>query len=117
MKKAPMRSRWVRLCACAMSFLVVLVAFPVPTSAALLRGRLVRIGPNGAQYPAPGITVTVFRQDIGRSVQSVTDANGMYYLNNIPAGSYWLEVWVSNPPRAYQIQIVEPTTDIPPIAI
>ena len=47
---------------------------------------------------------------------SVTDANGMYYLN-IPPGVYWLEVWVTNPPRIYQIQVVEPNTDIPPIAI
>jgi hypothetical protein len=110
-------SRWVRSCACGISVLLMLAVCPVSTQAALLRGRLVRIGPNGEQYPAPGITVTVFRQDIGRSAPSVTDAGGMYYQNNIPAGSYWLEVWVSNPPRAYQVQVGEPGTDIPPIVI
>jgi hypothetical protein len=95
---------------------LVLVTFSVPARAAVLRGQLVRMGPNGSRFPAPGITVTVYRSDLGRSAPSVTDSSGMYY-QTIPAGSYTLEVWVSNPPRAYPIQVVEPGTDIPQIVI
>jgi len=112
----PKSSRARRSLALVVVLTFLIATLPGPASASLLRGRLIRIGPGAAQYPASGVTVTVFRQDIGRSVPSVTDANGMYYLN-IPPGVYWLEVWVTNPPRIYQIQVVEPNTDIPPIAI
>lgn len=105
-----------RVIGVTLSLLFLIATLPVPTRAALLRGQLIRIYPNGARGPVPGITVTVFRSDIGRSSPSITDGNGMYYLQ-VPPGQYWLEVWVSNPPRAYQITVFEPNTDIPPIAI
>jgi hypothetical protein len=85
-------------------------------SASLLRGRLVY--PNGA--PAGGFAVTVYSQAMGRSAPVYTDATGMYYLN-VPAGPYYLEVWVSRDPRVqprvYPIQIGEPYTDFPPIVV
>jgi hypothetical protein len=40
----------------------------------------------------------------------------MYYLQ-LPAGPYYLEVWLSNTPTTYPIQVNEPYTDIPPIAV
>jgi hypothetical protein len=85
--------------------------------AALIRGRLVRIAPNGQAFPAGGIAVTVYNAQLGRTSPSTTDGNGMYYLNNIPPGGYYLEVWVSNPPRVYPIQVGDPVTDIPPIPV
>ena len=66
--------------------------------------------------PAAGIKVTVFRQETGRSSVSVTDANGMYFLNVRP-GSYSLEAWISTPPKTYPITVVEPNTDIPAIVV
>jgi hypothetical protein len=90
--------------------------FPAPAKAALLRGRLERVDQYGNHYPAPGITVTVYNANLGRSAPVVTDGAGMYYLN-IPAGGYVLEIWVSNPPRVYQITVFEPNTDIPPIIV
>ena len=101
-------------------YCVLVLAVTQTASAAILRGRLQRRGPNGAISPAPGIAVTVYNQARGRSVASYTGADGMYYLN-IPAGSYRLEVWTSRDPRvaptAYAITVVEPNTDIPPIFV
>jgi len=110
------RTKCVKFLVCSIACLLCLSLVPPQADAALLRGRLVRALPNGQIVPVTGISVTVFRADIGRSSPSVTDGNGMYYLN-VPPGSYVLEVWVTNPPRAYQIQIAEPGTDIPPIYI
>ena len=105
-----------RIVAACLVILFLMATVPVPANAALLRGQLIRIYPNGTRGPVPGVTVTVFRQDLGRSTPSVTDGNGMYYLQ-VPPGQYWLEIWISNPPRAYQITVFEPNTDIPPIVI
>jgi hypothetical protein len=85
--------------------------------AAGIRGRLERIAPNGSRYPAQGIAVTVYNQELGRTSPSYTDNNGMYYLNNIPPGGYFLEVWISTPALVYSIQVGEPGTDIPPIVV
>lgn len=106
----------IQLLAYAIVPLLLMFAVPIRTEASLLRGRLLRLLPNGQVVAVSGVSVTVFRADIGRSVPSVTDANGMYYLN-VPAGDYVLEIWVTNPPKAYQIRIVEPNTDIVPIYI
>jgi hypothetical protein len=101
------------------NYLVVLVllvvTFPFPAKAAQLRGRLDRVDQYGRRSPVAGISVTVLQAG-RRSAAAVTNAQGMYYLS-VPAGSYWLEVWVANPPKAYQISVSEPNTDIPPIVV
>jgi hypothetical protein len=81
--------------------------------AATVRGRLVHA--NG--YPAAGVAVTVFNQQVGRSSPAYAGPDGMYYLYNVRPGIYYVEVWVraSGPPVVYQIRVVEPYTDIPPI--
>jgi hypothetical protein len=116
MKTSQLRSYRKRLLAFGIALLFLLSTYPPRADAALVRGRLVRVAPNGQVYGVPGVSVTVYRQDLGRSTPSVTDGNGMYYLT-VPAGAYWLEVWVTNPPRVYQIQVFEPGTDIPPIFV
>jgi hypothetical protein len=97
------------------------LAAPIAANAAMVRGRLDRVDVYRRHYPAQGIAVTLYNQTIGRSSPSYTDMYGMYYLYNVPAGSYYLEVWVSrnpnDPPRAYQIQVREPYTDIPAIVV
>jgi hypothetical protein len=87
--------------------------------AAAVRGRLVRTGPNQQRVPASGITVTLASKARPRTAPSVTQQDGMYYLN-APAGPYSLEVWVrgrANPPVVYPIQVKEPYTDIPAITL
>ena len=84
----------------------------------LVRGRLVRIAPNGQTFPAQGISVTVTNAQSGRSNPSYSGPDGMYYLYNIPPGSYTLEVWISNSPMNFQIQVLnQPYTDIAPIRV
>ncbi len=108
-----------RLAKAAASFLVVLVMVQAAT-AATVRGRLIRYV-NGGQYPAGGMAVTVYNQYTGRSSPAYTGPDGMYYLYYVPPGGYYLEVWTSRdprvPPTVYPVQVVEPYTDIPQIAV
>ncbi len=89
--------------------------------AAEVRGRLDRVNPNGAHSPAVGITVTVLNPATGRSAPAITGADGMYHVQNVRAGGCQLEVWTSQdprvPPTVYPIQVGEPYSDIPPIAV
>lgn len=99
---------------------VLLLVITQTANAATVRGLLRKQAPNGMFYPAPGIAVTVYRQDLGRSASSFSGADGMYYLN-LAAGPYTLEVWVSRDPRVppwvYPIQVFEPVTDIPALNV
>jgi len=110
-----MRNHTSLIRAMILGMLLFLFLSPL-ANASVLRGRL--IYSNGA--PAAGFAITVYNQELGRSVPAYTDATGMYYLN-VPAGPYTLEVWVSRdprvPPMTYPIQVAEPNTDIPPIRV
>jgi len=74
---------------------------PCHAQSTTIRGQLL----HGGQFPAAGIQVTLLSQTLGRSLPSTTATNGMYYFYNIPLGSYYIEVWTSNPPQAYPVQI------------
>ncbi len=86
--------------------------------AAQIRGRVQHLYPNGLG-PVVGVTVTVYNQEIGRSVAVRTDGAGMYYLG-IPPGQYYLEIWI-NPgggPLVFgPFNVGEPGTDIPPVTV
>ncbi|HZR64091.1 MAG TPA: carboxypeptidase-like regulatory domain-containing protein [Terriglobales bacterium] len=86
------------------------------SEAATVRGRLVHQA-NGV--PAAGITVTIYNQYVGRSSPAYTDIYGMYYIYNVPAGTYYLELWIypGANPIVYPITIGEPYTDIPQILV
>jgi hypothetical protein len=97
---------------------LILCLAPLPSAASsIVRGRLFRVV-NGGSYPALGIAVTVVNSQMGRSNSAYTGPDGMYYLYNIPPGTYTLEVWVANPPMTFQIQVnPEGYTDIAPIQV
>jgi len=84
-------------------------------AAATIRGRLVHA--NG--YAAAGVMVTVVNQQAGRSAPAYAGPDGIYYLYNVPPGSYYLEVWITpgGKPLVYPIQVVNPATDIAQIGI
>ncbi len=107
----------VRLVALVVSCIV----FSTVANAATVRGRLDRVKPNGIRYAGAGVAVTVYSQAMGRSNPAYAGPDGMYYLFNVPAGAYYLEVWVSRdprvPPRVYPISVAEPYSDIPPIVV
>jgi hypothetical protein len=111
----------VRVLCKPLLYVLLMVAVTQLATAATVRGRLDRVAPNGARYPAAGVAVTVYNQSAGRSSPAHAGQDGLYYLNNVPAGHYTLEIWVSPdprvPPTVYQIQVVEPLTDIPPIVV
>jgi hypothetical protein len=79
-----------------------------------VRGQLLR----SDQSPAPGIQVTLYSAPSGRSLPAYTGNDGMYYLYNVPFGDFYLEVWVSNPPQAYPVQITGyPFHDLPRLPV
>ena len=97
--------------------LVVCLGFlPAAASAhaASIRGQVVH--QNGK--PAAGTAVTVSDHKDFRSARASVGSDGMYYLANIPAGQYYLEVWV-NPqqPLVYQVTVAEPNTDMPRVTV
>ena len=83
--------------------------------ASTVRGRLVHA--NGS--PAAGFAVTVYNPQTGRSSPAHTGPDGMYYLYNVRAGSYYLEVWISagGKPVLYQITVGEPYADVAQIGV
>jgi hypothetical protein len=97
--------------------LILLLSVSVYLQAATVRGRLVRNSPQG-QFPAAGIAVTVWCEQLGRSAASYSLRDGMYYIPNVPAGYYQIEVWIG-PQNAlrFPIQVSEPNSDIPPIIV
>jgi hypothetical protein len=83
---------------------------------AVVRGRLLRMG-----YPIPNIRVNLYSSTLGFSGSSFSGIDGMYYLNSIPYGLYYLQVWanMTNPavPLSYPVQVSWPVTDIPVITL
>ena len=113
MKSTNQFSLWMLL-----AILLAVLAQPVFAASSTVRGRLTRVAPNGQSFPAQGIAVTVYNPQLGRSSPAYSGPDGMYYLYNIPTGSYTLEVWASNSPLLFQIQVYpQPYTDIARIAV
>jgi hypothetical protein len=103
------------------TFFLVLMLSPLTLAgSATVRGRLDRRDMYGRSYPAAYVRVTLYNPHLGRSAPAVTGTDGMYYFYNIPAGGYYLEVWVypDRPPLSFNISVAErPYVDIPPILI
>ena len=106
-----MKTRTLLLIAIALAGFCLASASQAQTT---VRGQLLRNG----QSPAAGIQVTLYSPTFGRSSPAVTGPDGMYYLYNVPYGNYYLEIWLSNPPRAYPAQVGRyPYNDLPQIAV
>lgn len=81
--------------------------------AATVRGKLLR-----GKGVAAGIEVTVLSPQKVRSIPAYSGSNGMYYIPNVKAGSYTLEVWVKpNKPLTFPIQMKEPESNINPVQV
>jgi hypothetical protein len=86
-----------------------------------VRGLLLRQGPRGS-HPVAGIAVTVYHQQMGRSQPGYSGSDGMFYLYNIPAGQYYLEIWANgtgNRPLVFQILVNDQQqfTDVAPVTV
>lgn len=101
--------------------LAVVSASSVGVSAATVRGQVGCAVAGGKSGAVTGKYVTVFNAGIGRSKQAAVGANGMFYLYNIPANSYVLEVWSKSnpslPPQTFQLKVLEPYTNVPAITV
>jgi hypothetical protein len=107
--------------ACALSFAVLLaLVAPLmsPVSAqVIVRGRLERVGSDGAKYPAPYLAVSVSNQQF-RSARAYSGSDGMFFLYNVPPGSYQLQVSMPKHQLIYSITVSsQQYFDIAPIRI
>ena len=82
--------------------------------AATVRGKLLR--GNGV---ASGVKVTVLNAQKVSSQPAYSGSDGMYYIPNVKAGSYTLEVWATpkKAPLTIHIQVKEPETDVNPMKL
>jgi hypothetical protein len=70
------------------------------------------------RQPATGVAVTISDHKSFRSEPAHSGSDGMYYLYNIPAGQYYLEVWTTpQTPTVYQVTVTEPNTDMPRVTV
>jgi hypothetical protein len=83
--------------------------------ATTVRGMLVRPDRSAAAY----LAVTIWNQAQGRSSYAYTGTDGMYYIYNVPPGTYVLEIWLNNNNAIrYTIQVPnQPMFDISPIVV
>lgn len=61
-----------------------------------VRGYLFRVAPNGQSYAAANIPVRLTHPQYGPSSFAYSGFDGMFYLYNVPPGSFVLEVWISS---------------------
>lgn len=98
------------------SLLAILALAPGGTT---VRGLLYRVGPDGRNYPASGISTRLTHPAYGPSSFSYSDGGGMYYLYNVPPGDFTLEVWLS-PQNVWRFPVralPQAFTDVPAIRV
>ena len=89
--------------------LVLLVASVA--SAATVRGQLVFASNN---TPAPYIAVRLNAPNKGPSEFAYSGGDGKYYLKNVPAGTYQLEVWRGGKvATTVAVTVQEPDAELP----
>jgi hypothetical protein len=85
-----------------------------------VRGRIDRQTANGTA-PASYIRVTLYREDTKEKMpEAYTGNDGIYYIRNVPPGTYILQVWLSTDRlyKSYRINVeAGPYTDIQTISI
>ncbi len=98
---------------------VWLGALPGGMRAATVRGQVTCSAGNPGALT--GYFVTVFRGDIGRSKQAAVGSDGKFYLYNVPAGKFALELWQRSnpgaPPKVFEIVVSDPYTDVPALGV
>ena len=84
-------------------------------AAATVRGKVVHDKDKSA---AAGYKITMSNEK-GRTTPARVGSDGMFYIYGVLPGPYQLEVWIPNtaPPMVYKIQVVEPYTDVPQLAV
>jgi hypothetical protein len=85
-----------------------------------VRGKIDRRTPSKVA-PAQYIRVTLYREDTKEKMpEAYTGSDGIYYIRNVPPGTYILQVWLSTDKlyKSYRINVeAAPYTDIQTISI
>ena len=68
----------------------LILLFALTAAAANVRGQLVYASDNS---PAPYVAVRLNSTSRGASEYAYSEADGRYFIKNVPAGDYQLEVW------------------------
>jgi hypothetical protein len=96
------------------AFAIVFLLFAAVAAQATVRGRVVR-SDNGQPYV--GVAVTLQAGSV-RSVPAYTDASGAFYLQNVPAGAYTMEVRSKRRTITVPVRVTgAPYTDVPPVTV
>lgn len=83
--------------------------------AATVRGQLVYANNNA---PAPFLAVRLNAPGRGASEFAYTGNDGRYYLRNVPAGEYQLEIWRGGRVvRIVTVRVQEPVADVKTTAV
>ena len=91
---------------------------PAAVAGSTVRGQLYRLSQN-RRYPAPAIAVRLTSQRYGPSSTVYSGPDGWYYLYNVPAGAFVLEVTVSSRQvLRFNVQVNSTAyTDVGPIQV
>ena len=100
-----------------------ILATPDVVAASLVRGQVYRVNPYGQPYVVAGVAVRlVHMQNQYLPSDFVnTDRDGMFYLYNVPAGDWVVEVWYTGRPEHIVkrgVRVDRPLVDVlPPIQV
>lgn len=95
-------------------FATVVFLFAAVAAQATVRGQVVR---RDTGQPYPGVTVTLKAGNV-RSVPAYTDVNGNFYLQNVPAGAYTMEVRSKRKTITLPVRVTSATyTDVPRVTV
>jgi hypothetical protein len=93
---------------------VVLLLLAAAAAQATVRGQVVR---SDTGQPYAGVQVTL-QAGNARSVPAYTDANGRFYLQNVPAGPYTMEIRSKRRTITIPVQVTGAAyTDVPPVTV
>jgi hypothetical protein len=93
---------------------IVVLLLAAVAAQATVRGEVVR---SDTHQPYQGVVVTLKAGKVS-SVPAYTDANGRFYLQNVPAGTYTLEVRSKRKTITLPVRVTTaPYTDVPKVMV
>lgn len=93
---------------------IVVLLLAAVAAQATVRGQINRLD-NGQPYP--GVMVTLKTGNVS-SVPAYTDATGKFYLQNVPAGNYTMEVRSKRKTINVPVKVTSaPYTDVPKVTV
>jgi hypothetical protein len=96
------------------TILLTLLVFAIATAAdaATVRGKVTY----SDARPHPGVSITLTSAATGATPTVRTDEEGMFYLQNVPAGQYTMEVTTSKGKSTYRVTVTaDAYSDVPPV--